>query len=154
MIGAIIAAVMGGFGRAFDLIAPIVVKLAPWILVGVLGAVLWHHVPRIGPAAQLQKIQADREIWKSAAVAWEGHARGWQASFERAEDLRKKETQAAGDAVAAQAQQCRAEVAAARSSARVIERIVTKESAYDQNRCPIRSTVDAGSLRDALAPRP
>lgn len=154
MIGeSIIAGALGIGGRIVGAVWPLIVKAAPWILLAVAGAVIWHHVPRIGPAARINAITIEASAAKESARKWREHAQGWESVFRKAEALRSKETQAAGDAVAAQAQQCRAEVAAARASARVIERIVTRESSYDANRCPIRSTVDAGSLREALAPR-
>lgn len=152
MIGAFIAGALGLGHRILQAAAPIIAKAAPWILVAVLGAVAWHHAPIWGPAVQIRALEESRDAWKRSAEGWEANARAQKSSRDRSEALRREETQAAGDAVEAQAQQCRAEVAAARASARVIERIVTRESSYDENRCPIRSTVDAGSLRDALAP--
>lgn len=152
MIGAILGGALGVGHSILKVVGPIIGRFAPWILVAVLGAAAWHHVPHFGPAARINAITLEASAAKESARAWREHALGWESVFRKAEALRGKETQAAGDAVAAQAQQCRAEVAAARASARVIERIVTRESSYDANRCPIRSTVDVGSLREALAP--
>lgn len=150
--GSIIAGALGVGARILGAVVPLIVKAAPWILVAVVGAALWHHAPVWGPAARINAITLEASAAKESARKWRENAQGWEAAFRTAEALRGKETQAAGDAVEAQAQQCRAEVAAARASARVIERIVTRESAYDENRCPIRRTIDLGSLRDALAP--
>lgn len=149
--GSIIAGALGVGARILGAVFPLIVKAAPWILVAVAGAFLWHHAPRWGPAARINAISLEASAAKESARKWRENAQGWEAVYRKAEALRGKETQAAGDAVVDLVQQCRAEVAAARASARVIERIVTKESAYDENRCPVRSTVDAGSLREALA---
>lgn len=149
--GSIIAGALGIGGRIVGAVWPLIVKAAPWILVAVVGAALWHHAPIWGPAARINAITLEASAAKESARKWRENAQGWEAAYRKAEALRGKETQTAGDAVAAQVEQCRAEVAAARASARVIERIVTRESSYDANRCPIRSTVDVGSLREALA---
>ena len=126
--------------------------LAPWVLAAVVGALLWTFTPILGPAARYERLEADRDMRATAAKAWEGHARGWMASFHGAEGLRRDERADSRMATDQLVAQCDARVAEARRSARVIERIVTKEPTYDENRCPVRSLVDPGELRRALQP--
>lgn len=134
--------------RLLGLLTP----LLPWIAVAVIGAVAWHWTPWLGPAAQLERVSADRDQWETSAGDWRRAAEGWRASFERAEDLRSRETATAQAAAQSLIQQCSDRVAEARASARVVERIVTREPTYDENRCPVRERVDPGLLRDALRP--
>ncbi|QFU30256.1 hypothetical protein [Brevundimonas sp. Bb-A] len=126
--------------------------LAPWALAAVVGALLWTWTPLIGPAARYARLESDRDAKAAAAKAWEAHGRGWMASFHAAEGIRRDERQNSRMATEQLAAQCDARVAQARQSARVIERIVTKEPTYDETRCPVRSLVDPGELRRALQP--
>lgn len=130
----------------------ILTALAPWALAAVVGAILWTFTPWIGPAARYARLEANRDARAEAAKAWEGHARGWMASFHAAEGIRRDERADARMAVDQLEGQCAARVDQARRSARIIETIVTKEPTYDEARCPVRSLVDPGQLRDALRP--
>jgi hypothetical protein len=104
--------------------------------------------------ANLAASRKATDAYQKAALAWEDHARGWEGSARLGEARRKLERQTAVAAIAADRRSCEARVAAARKSAVAIERIVTKEPAYDTRRCPVREPVPLGSLRDALAPEP
>lgn len=126
--------------------------LAPWFAVAVLGAVVWHNLPVVGPAARLDRAAAETSSWKIASEDWERSSRNWKASFTASETLRKQETSDAIVSVASEIERCAARVTEARQSARVIERIVTKEPTYDANRCPVRELVDPDQLRQALQP--
>ena len=126
--------------------------VAPWALAAVVGALLWTWTPIIGPAARYAHLENDRDAKAAAAKAWEAHARGWMASFHAAEGIRRDERQNSRMATEQLVAQCDARVAQARQSARVIERIVTKEPTYDETRCPVRSLVDPDELRRALQP--
>ncbi len=148
MIGAIlttVAVVARGVGRAL-------VPFLPWIAAAVMGAAIWHFLPGVGPADRLQRAAQEAADWKRAAGDYERAARNWKAQFDASETLRKQETADAIEAVASEIDRCAARVAEARQSARVIERIVTKEPTYDENRCPVRSLVDPDELRRALQP--
>lgn len=98
-------------------------------------------------AARAETVEAQRE-----AADWRTAAGGWRASFDAAETLRAGEAATANAAAASLVEQCAARVAEARQSARVIERIVTKEPTYEPNRCPVRERIDPGLLRGALVP--
>lgn len=126
--------------------------VAPWALAAVVGALLWTWTPLIGSAARYARLEDARDAKAAAAKAWEAHARGWMASFHAAEGIRRDERQNSRMATEQLVAQCDARVAQARQSARVIERIVTKEPIYDETRCPVRSLVDPGELRRALQP--
>ncbi|MFC5370946.1 hypothetical protein ACFPIF_00165 [Brevundimonas faecalis] len=126
--------------------------LLPWIAAAVVGALAWHFLPAIGPADRLDRAAQESAAWKREAIDALGVARNWKASFTASETLRNREAADARKAVASEIDRCAARVAEARQSARVIERIVTKEPAYDQNRCPVRSLVDPDQLRQALQP--
>lgn len=130
----------------------VLVPLAPWFAVAVLGAVFWHNLPVVGPAARLDRSAAEVADWSKAAGDWKRTAANWKASFTASETLRKQETTDAIEAVASEIERCAARVSEARQSARVIERIVTKEPTYDANRCPVRELVDPDQLRQALQP--
>lgn len=130
----------------------ILTAVAPWALAAMVGAILWTFTPWIGPAARYARLTDDRDARAEAAKTWEGHARGWMASFHAAEAVRRDERANARMAVDQLEGQCAARVDQARRSARVIETIVTKEPTYDETRCPVRSLVDPGQLRDALRP--
>ena len=126
--------------------------LAPYALAAVLGGVLWTFTPVFGPAARYARLNAKHDVAVLGAKAWEDHALGWMASFHAAERIRSDERDKARAAVEQLAGQCDVRVAEARQSARVIERIVTKEPTYDEARCPVRSLVDPDELRRALQP--
>ena len=130
----------------------ILTALAPWALAAVVGAFLWTWTPWIGPAARYGRLSAERDVQAEAARQWKGHALGWMASFHAAESIRDDERANARMAVDQLEGQCAARVDQARRSARVIETIVTKEPIYDEARCPVRSLVDPGQLRNALRP--
>lgn len=127
-------------------------SVAPWALAAVVGALLWTWTPLVGPAARHARLESDRDAKAAAAKAWEAHARGWMTSFHAAEGIRRDERQNSRMATEQLVAQCDARVALARQSARVIERIVTKEPTYDETRCPVRSLVDPVELRRALQP--
>lgn len=139
------AVVARALGRAL-------VPFLPWIAAAVMGAAIWHFLPGVGPADRLSRAAQEAADWKRAAGDYERAARNWKAQFDASETLRRQETADAIEAVASEIDRCAARVAEARQSARVIERIVTKEPTYDENRCPARSLVDPDELRRALQP--
>lgn len=126
-------------------------RTAPWAAVAALGLTLGHCAPVIGSKARLDRAHAETETWRAKAADSARVASGWAASFRGSETLRAGEVATARAATASLAQQCDARVAEARRSARVIERIVTKEPTYDENRCPARELVDPRLVRDALS---
>lgn len=140
-----VAIVARALGRAL-------VPFLPWITAAAMGAAIWHFLPGVGPADRLHRAAQETTDWKRAAGDYERAARNWKAQFDASETLRKQETADAIEAVASEIDRCAARVAEARQSARVIERIVTKEPIYDENRCPARSLVDPDELRRALQP--
>ena len=130
----------------------VIAPFAPWILVAILGAVVWTWAPVIGPRAVAARQDAQIDMLTKAATAWERSALGWQRSWSLSEGRRGLEGQNAREAASEAASVCNARVAQARASARVIEKIVTKEPTYDENRCPRRELVPADQLRDAISP--
>lgn len=116
------------------------------------GVTLDRCAPVIGAHAQVQRVAKDRDSWKQASGEWKRAAGGWEASFRAAEQLRSTENTRARAAVADVSATCEIRVAKARQSAASIAALVTKEPKRDPQGCPIRSLVDAGQLRDALAP--
>lgn len=144
------ALALGGvLGPLFRLLRP----FWPWIAVAALGAFLGYFAPIVGHRHQIVKAEAQALIWERNANSYKATAEKWKAVFEEAEALRREELGAVDSDFRIARAQCDAEISAARSSARVIERIVTKAPTYDQNRCPVRELVDPGQLRDALVPR-
>nr|WP_313418507.1 hypothetical protein [Brevundimonas diminuta] len=139
------AVVARALGRAL-------IPFLPWIATAVMGAAIWHFLPGVGPADRLERAAQEAADWKRAAGDNERAARNWKAQFDASETLRRRETADAIEAVASEIDRCAARVAEARQSCRVIERIVTKEPTYDENRCPVRSLVDPDELRRALQP--
>lgn len=126
--------------------------LAPWILAAAVGALAYHFLPAWGAGARLDALEARRAAIERERDDWRTAAGGWESSFRSAEDARLREQGVAQAAANSLIEQCGARVEEARRSARVIERIVTREPTYDENRCPVRELVDPGSLRDALSP--
>ncbi|MEG1028602.1 MAG: hypothetical protein RSE34_00800 [Brevundimonas sp.] len=139
----------GGLGALFRLLRP----FAPWILVAFLGAFLGYYAPIVGHREQIVKAEAKALTWERTANSYRATLLKWKAAFEKSEGLRRQEAGAVDSDFRIARAQCDAEISAARSSARVIERIVTKAPTYDQNHCPVRELVDPGQLRDSLAPR-
>ena len=137
-------------GRLLRLLRP----LAPWILTAALGALVVWFLPVVGFGAQIVRAELEADTWKQAAADWRRSSNGWESSFRSSEATRKKEQGRAVEAVDIERRACNAEVAEARRSARVIEKIVTKEPTYDANRCPVRELVDPDRLREALDARP
>lgn len=103
-----------------------------------------------GFSAGKAKIAPDRDAWRRTAGQYLISAKAWERSFRAAEGLRGDERGQAERAVSEAGRACDARVASARRSAAAIHSIVTKEVRYDESRCPIRSVVGAGELRDAL----
>lgn len=139
------------------LLTTIARAVAPYALAGVVGAVVWSFTPIIGPAAEVARLERQRDDLKGAAKEWERHARGWMASFGLAENRRLAEGETARTAVSDQAAWCDARVAEARRSSRAIERIITLEPRYEvvpdaAGRCPDRRLADPGELQRALQP--
>ncbi|KQS55883.1 hypothetical protein ASG17_07485 [Brevundimonas sp. Leaf363] len=126
--------------------------LAPYALAAVIGALLWHWTPFIGPAASHARQEARHDVAIAGTNEWKRHALGWMASYRVSESRRGEERQTSQAAATSLIEQCAARVAEARQSARVIERIVTKEPTYDPSRCPVRELVDPRSVREALQP--
>lgn len=141
-------AVGGALGRVLQFLRP----AAPWILAAVAGAALYHFLPAWGVRAQVTALEADVATWSKSSADWQRAAGGWESSFRASEAARGRERSTAQAAANSLIEQCGARVEEARRSARVIERIVTREPTYDANRCPVRELVDPGSLRDALSP--
>lgn len=125
--------------------------VAALILVGIL---LGHFAPVIGAKASLDRLEDKRAALEVNRDAWKRSAEGWEASYGLSEHNREAEAFIAQEAAADLIEQCGARVAEARASARVVERIVTQEPRYDEDRCPVRSVVDPDLLRDALTPAP
>lgn len=141
-------AVGGVLGRVLQFLRP----AAPWILAAVAGALAYHFLPAWGVRAQVAALEADVATWSKSSADWQRAAGGWESSFRASEAARGRERSTAQAAANSLIEQCGARVEEARRSARVIERIVTREPTYDANRCPVRELVDPGSLRDALSP--
>lgn len=118
----------------------------------VLGVVLflWERTPVIGPGARIARIETDRTAWRNAARDWEANSRAWKASFKEAERLRAAEYGAAVQAVNDGQKTCDARVKQARASAKIIKEIVNEPVKIDAGGCPVRGSIDAGRLRDAL----
>lgn len=145
----ILRTVLGAAGIVWrNLILP----FAPWILVAILGAVVWTWTPFIGPMAKAARQDAQVTMLRAAAQAWERNALGWQRSYSLSEGRRGIEQEKARASAREAATTCSTRVAQARASARVIEKIVTKEPTYDANLCPRRELVPADQLRDAIDP--
>lgn len=143
-------ALLGGLGRVLQFLRP----FAPWILAAVAGALIWQFLPAWGAGTRLAAVQGDLAAMTTSRNDWRTSAGRWEASFRSAEATRVREQGVAQAAANSLIQQCAARVEEARRSARVIERIVTKEPTYDADRCPVRELIDPGQLRDALGPTP
>ncbi|MGZ3272433.1 MAG: hypothetical protein ACXU82_03760 [Caulobacteraceae bacterium] len=115
-----------------------------WFAMAGLAAALWfaHH--------DLANTRADRDRWRTTAAQDLAWAKGWEDSFRKSDHLRGEERSQATDAIGEAEKICNARVAAARASAEAIQSITTQEPQYDQSHCPIRESVPAGRLRDAL----
>lgn len=138
-------------------LASIARAAAPYVLAGVVGALVWTFTPIIGPAAEVARVVGQRDVARSAAKEWERHARGWMTSFGLSENRRLSEADVARSAVTTDAARCDARVAEARRSSRAIETLITKEPTYETvpdaaGRCPDRRLADPGELRRALQP--
>ncbi len=146
-------AVLGGLGAAFRVVRP----YAPWLLVAVLGAVLWHHLPLVGPRAQAAKAAAAAEALRDDLKEAKREAEGYRSGWATCENRRGVELDRADAALAEAEVSCLAQIADARRSARAIESIVTKAPTYvpTDPLCPAviqRELVDPDQLREALAP--
>jgi hypothetical protein len=130
----------------------LLLKAAPYAACAALGALAYNFTPFIGAHAQLARMAASRDAWKTSAATWKTTAGGWEASFRKAEGLRTAEQSTAAGALAEVNNQCDARVKLARASAVTIRRIVDVPVKSDPVGCPVRGVVDAGSLRDALQP--
>lgn len=153
MIASLLGRLSGGVAALVRTLAPALAKLAPLALMLVVGAAAYHFAPVIGVRQQLASSAADLRKAEADRDAWFRRSAGWEQSFRLSESRRAAETRTAVAAASSQAAQCSTRVAEARASARVIERIVTKEPTYDANRCPVRERVDPDLLREALAGR-
>lgn len=136
----------GGLGALLRLIRP----FWPWIAVAALGAFLGYYAPIVGSRVAIVKAEGQALTWERTANSYKATSEKWRKIFEQSEGLRRQEAGAVDSDFRIARAQCDSEIAAARSSARVIERIVTKAPTYDQNHCPVRELVDPGQLRDAL----
>lgn len=124
----------------------------PIVLLIAVGILLAHFAPVVGAKARLASLEEKRAALEENRDVWKRSAEGWEASYDLSEHNRQAEAIIAREAAASLIEQCGARVAEARASARVVERIVTKEPSYDEDRCPVRSVVDPDLLRDALTP--
>lgn len=140
-------ALLGGLGRVLQFLRP----AAPWIAAAVLGALIWQFLPAWGAGARLAAVHGDLAAMTTSRDDWRTSAGEWEASFRSAEATRVREQGVAQAAANSLIQQCAARVEEARRSARVIERIVTKEPAMVEG-CPVRELVDPAALSEALAP--
>lgn len=95
-----------------------------------------------------KKVIAERNMYQQAAVRWEGYARGWKQAYDIIDTMRNQEHNVAVDAVEAERQQCDARIARVRNNTRIIREVVTREVPVDANNCPVRSVIDADSLRN------
>jgi hypothetical protein len=127
-------------------------RLALVAAIMAVGALAWHRLPVIGPAAVIKKVSADRDNWHKSADDWKRTAGGWESSFRSAEGRRSSEQQTAQAAADALSQQCTARVAEARRAGAAIHTITHQDPPTNAQGCPIRQLVPADSLRDALQP--
>lgn len=97
----------------------------------------------------LDRMTVDRDNWRRTAAEGFGYAKAWHNSFDDSERIRGMERRNAITATNEAGLACQARVDAARASAQKIETLVTKEPVYDAQHCPVRTLLDARSLRDA-----
>lgn len=138
---------LGLAGRLLKAAAP----LLPWAAVAVAGALAYHFLPVWGAGARLGAVQGDLAAMTTSRDDWRRSAGEWEASFRSSESTRVREQGVAQAAANNLIQQCAARVEEARRSARVIERIVTREPTIVDG-CPVRELVDPTALAEALQP--
>lgn len=132
---------------------PLALKFAPYAAAVAAILAAYQFAPIIGVNAQRHRLEAARDTYRNSAMMWHSAADDWKASFKKSEAFRAEENKAAVAAVDATQAQCDARVANARKSARAVKRILDVPVKLDTNNCPVRSTVGADLLRDALHPR-
>jgi len=103
--------------------------------------------------AGLLKVERARaERLKVELRAMEQTAKGFKASFREAEARRATEATQARQAMSEAQASCTARIDKARKAGAAISSIINKPVKYDAAHCPVRSLVDADSLRDAISP--
>lgn len=114
-------------------------------LVAIVGA-LWLHLASDARTAR------DRDNWKQSSIDWQAAATAHKARAEASERAREADQDLARQAQNNANAECDARVSKARSSAKVIKEIVNVPAKTDAAGCPVRTSVDAQRLRDALQP--
>lgn len=123
------------------------------IIYGVLGAALLFLLGAIFiQQRQIHSLTVDRDNWKSSAVAYDIAWKRWAAAYWQSEALRGQEGQQATNAAQNDSDTCDAQIAAARSSASAITKIVTKGATCEIGSSPSRKLIEPRELCNALTP--
>lgn len=122
----------------------------PWVAVMVIGAVLYHWTPIVGPRAALKAKQAALVVAYDDAATFKQSSDDYAAALQTTQSLRTAEASQAVTAIAHQAEQCRAEVASARRSAIIIEKLIGDPAHENASPDGGRRLIDPDELRNAL----
>lgn len=139
--------------RAFQAFASFIrwsAPVWPWVALMALGAVVYHWTPVVGPRASQARLSAELVEMKEDRDTYQLKEANTALALKLCQDLRKSESDAAADAISSQAEQCRADIAAARRSAVIIEKLIGVPEDEDPSDDAPRRLIDPDGLRDAL----
>lgn len=123
------------------------------VIYGVLGAaVLFLLLAIFIQQRQIHSLTVDRDNWKQSAWTYDAAWKSWAASYWKSESLRGQEDGQARNGAQSDSDTCDARIAAARSSASAITRIVTVEATCEAGSSPTRRLVSSRELCVALTP--
>lgn len=137
-------------GRIVKAILAALLPIAPWILAGVLGALLSHCAPVIGAGAKIQKLEADLSDAQATAKKQDGEIQNLEAWLKFERDARKADSDAATSALDEERGSCAARIEQARRSSARINDLLKEETHHDPTVCPDRRLLDPDRLRDAI----
>lgn len=139
--------------RAFQAFASFIrwsAPIWPWVALMALSAVIYHWTPVVGPRASQARLSAELVAMKEDRDNYQQKEAAAVLSLNLCRDLRKSDAAAAALAISSQAEQCRADIAAARRSAVIIEKLIGVPEDEDPSDDAPRRLIDPDGLRDAL----
>lgn len=124
----------------------------PWLAIMALGAILYHWTPVVGPRAVSAGLKRDLVSMTESRDHYQQKEAEAALSLKLCRDMRRVDQGRATRAIDEQSEQCRADIAAARRSAVIIEKLIGEPEDEDPADDGDRRLIDPDGLREALKP--
>lgn len=110
------------------------------------GLALAGALATLGSCTIANRIDADRDKWRTEAGDWKHAAGRWEAAYRRSEGFRADEGVQAAEAVRGLRRACDADISAVRKHLQARNRLHAKPVKFDAKNCPLREVWKAADM--------